>query len=325
MLLSIQETASKILSGNVLYVAGDEVLLKALPRGKWIGGTIPYFIAEQGGITTKDQIYVQEQHEAVTDNTLKMYDKQQLEQIVTDSPDRGFSVVIIPASSDVHIQYAQDAPDYQDIFYKQIIGWISGIHLDDLGKMTPKVINGQTGEISDQKAVVLHATLPESKMASIGIINIFNQGAGDTLQFPQDGFSIKECLVNGKPENFADYLMRKQIDLKLPLVANYHGAMINVSFQKIDEAEKRVDLYAPVFKDKKYRLAAPVESYVSAFQSHIPANLSKTEFSCNCILNYLYSELEGKKTGDLTGPMTFGEIAYQLLNQTLVYLCIQDV
>lgn len=35
--------------------------------------------------------------------------------------------------------------------------------------------------------------------------------------------------------------------------------------------------------------------------------------------------LEGKKTGDVTGPVTFGEIAYQLLNQTLVYLNIIDI
>jgi hypothetical protein len=26
----------------------------------------------------------------------------------------------------------------------------------------------------------------------------------------------------------------------------------------------------------------------------------------------------------MTGPMTFGEIAYQLLNQTLVYLTVED-
>ncbi|MGV8838548.1 DUF6976 family protein [Cellvibrio sp.] len=32
--------------------------------------------------------------------------------------------------------------------------------------------------------------------------------------------------------------------------------------------------------------------------------------------------MEGKKTRDLTGPITFGEVAYQLLNQTLVYLSI---
>jgi hypothetical protein len=34
--------------------------------------------------------------------------------------------------------------------------------------------------------------------------------------------------------------------------------------------------------------------------------------------------LEGKKTGGVTGPITFGEIAYQLLNQTLAYISVKD-
>ena len=36
-------------------------------------------------------------------------------------------------------------------------------------------------------------------------------------------------------------------------------------------------------------------------------------------------ELEGKKTDPFTGPVTYGEIAYQLLNQTLVYLELVDI
>jgi hypothetical protein len=39
-------------------------------------------------------------------------------------------------------------------------------------------------------------------------------------------------------------------------------------------------------------------------------------------LNYAYADLEGKKTGSFVGPITFGEVAYMLLNQTLVYLSI---
>lgn len=45
-------------------------------------------------------------------------------------------------------------------------------------------------------------------------------------------------------------------------------------------------------------------------------------FSCNCILNHLYGQLEGQRTGRFTGPMTFGEIAFLLLKQTLVYLAV---
>jgi light-regulated signal transduction histidine kinase (bacteriophytochrome) len=41
-------------------------------------------------------------------------------------------------------------------------------------------------------------------------------------------------------------------------------------------------------------------------------------------LNYVHAGLEGRRTPGFLGPATFGEIAYQLLNQTLVYLRIAD-
>jgi hypothetical protein len=102
------------------------------------------------------------------------------------------------------------------------------------------------------------------------------------------------------------------------LVADYSGAMINVSFQSVDET-KGVALYAPVFKDVEYKIAAPVASYVDEFKKVLPKGVSPI-FACNCILNFLYSELEGQVVEKMHGPVTFGEIAYQLVNQTLVYL-----
>ena len=115
----------------------------------------------------------------------------------------------------------------------------------------------------------------------------------------------------------------KKIDTRLPLVANYSGAMINVSIKGVDTSSKVVDFYAPVFDDIEYRFAAPVADYVQAFNTQLPQGTENVAFACNCILNFLYSELEGKKVPTMLGPMTFGEIAYQLLNQTLVYLTIE--
>lgn len=67
---------------------------------------------------------------------------------------------------------------------------------------------------------------------------------------------------------------------------------------------------------------------MAAFETHVQklmdTDTNNVVFSCNCILNYLFSNLENKKTGAFVGPVTFGEIAYQLLNQTLVYLEISD-
>jgi hypothetical protein len=51
----------------------------------------------------------------------------------------------------------------------------------------------------------------------------------------------------------------------------------------------------------------------------------KSVFSCNCILNFLYGGFEGKRINNFNGPITFGEIAYQLINQTLVYVLIEDL
>ena len=57
-------------------------------------------------------------------------------------------------------------------------------------------------------------------------------------------------------------------------------------------------------------------------RQHVPP--AEPAFCCNCILNYAYGGLEGRRLPAMHGPATFGEIGYQLLNQTLVYLSIVD-
>jgi hypothetical protein len=70
-----------------------------------------------------------------------------------------------------------------------------------------------------------------------------------------------------------------------------------------------VSFYAPVFKGVEYKLAAPVGDYVGEFEAPLQHGTVSPTFACNCILNYVYSELEGKKSGDIVGPITFGEVA----------------
>jgi len=323
MLKTIKELEQDILQGKRLFVAGEEELLKKLPSGNWIGGTIPYFMDEKGGITTREQVFVTEVPSSTVGTKIAWYNEKNLGNIPKEAPENGFSFVIIPATSKVHVTFAQNAPDYEGIFFKNIIGWISGVHLSDLGKVSPKVFNGETRQLSDELAIVMHCEIEKGKIPSIGIVNLFKPGKGDLLTFPQGGFSVKDCLVNGKKENFAAYLGRIKADTRLPLVANYSGAMVNVSFQAVKPEEGVVDLYAPVFEGVEYRIAEPVTDYVTEFTKALPSGIN-TAFSCNCILNFLYSELEGKRTPGMAGPITFGEIAYQLLNQTLVYLEIKE-
>jgi hypothetical protein len=325
-LYDIAQVAEMIKQGKKLVLAGDETALAQLPRGEWIGGTIPYFMTEKGGVFAKDEIFVTELPSYVVKADMKVYDENSLPDVYQEGPVNGFSIIILPASSPVHLSFALNAPSYKNFATNPLIGWISGVNVNDIGKLKPKVFSGDKGEVFDNAAVVAHVELPKNKYAEIGLVNLFHQGQGDKITFDSTSFSTTDAFINGKKMNFADYVETNKLDIKLPLVANYCGAMINISFQGVDEAGHKVNFYAPVFSGVEYRHAAAMGDYVSEFTKHMPAdNKDKIFFSCNCILNYLYGELEGKSTGGIVGPITFGEIAYQLLNQTMAYITVADV
>ena len=324
-LLRIEDVIARINKGEFLILAADESLLNKLPNGNWIGGTIPYFMDEDGGTFTKDEIFVDDLPEFVKNVKIKFYDEENIPRIAEDSFENGYTVLIIPGFSELHISFAEKSNQYKDIFLNPLVGWVAGIDLADLGRVKPKVFNGLEGESSTTKSAVMHVELPHNKIPTLDIVNLFEQGNGEVITFPEAGFKVKDCLINGERKNFAEYLTASKIDTRLPLVADYCGAMINTSFSNIDKQNKLVSFYAPVFKDVEYKIAKPIKNYVSTFIQQVSRLSIQPVFSCNCILNYLYSELEGKKTANITGPMTFGEIAYQLLNQTMVYLNIEDM
>jgi hypothetical protein len=327
ILMDKEQVKDLIKDDKRLILAGDEKVLSQLPPGNWIAGTIPYFIGTDGGLFSQNHIFVTEVPGYVKSSKIKTYDIDNIHNIYSDAPDSGFNIVIIPASSQTHLSFALNSPNYKGFATKPLIGWISGVSLDELGKVIPKVYNGATGQAIEDGAIVMQIELPENKISEIQTINIFKQGEGDNITFSTDGFSTKEAFINGEKVNFAEYIAKNKIDTKLPLVANVYGEMINTSFQSINEEKKEVNFYAPVFTGVRYKIAAQVDNYIQNFRDKIPENLAKDKvfFSCNCILNYLYAELEGKKTSSFTGPITFGEIAYQLLNQTFVFISIEDV
>jgi hypothetical protein len=324
-LFTVDEASELIRAGKALMIAGDEQLLARLPKGRWIGGTIPYFVAENGGLCTQDKLQATELPASVTEVSIARYDATTVANVYSDGPRHGFSLIIIPASSPTHLEFAVRAPQYVDFAQRPLIGWIAGVHVSDIGKVNAKIFDGTTGDALEDGAIVMHAQLPDNRGAEIGIVNIFELGDGPELEFQDDGFSVREALVDGVPKNLAAWVTEQKIDTRLPLVADYQGARVNVSLQKVDVEAGRVDFYAPVFAGVTYRQARPVAGYVEEFMRRLPREEGQqVAWSCNCILNYLYSELEGKKTGMFMGPATFGEIAYQLLNQTLAYLAIHD-
>jgi len=323
-LFTVEETTRIIEFGQQLLIAGDENLLKKLPRGNWIAGTIPYFMGNDGGLSSKELLFVNQLPEFIQDVKIVEYTTETINQVYIDTPKNGFTVLIIPASSPIQLSFALNALNYENFATNPVIGWISGVMLDEIGAVTPKVAFGDSLKISDSSAVAMHIKLPEDRYAELSIINIFEQGKGDSITFNEDGFSFTDAYINGTKMNFTNYLVENNIDIRLPLVADYSGISINTSFQKINDKTGKVELFAPVFKGITYKIAKPLDNYVKAFKDRIDTiDTTTIVFSCNCILNYVYGELEGEKTENITCPITFGEIAYQHLNQTLAYLKIE--
>jgi hypothetical protein len=321
-LCTLEETDALIKAGKVLLIAGEEELLERLSPGSWIGGTAVNFIDADGGVTNREQVFVTDLSPYVDEAKVRRYDVASLPTLANDYCDGGFSVLIVPGMSEAHSAFARDVQSYPGVFNAPLIGWVSAVHLSEIGAKTPKAFAGSGDAVFD--AVALHVRLKPEFAASIDIINLFAQGDGDVIEFEQDGFVTTDtCRVNGQRKRLSAYIAEKNIDTRLPLVADFFGAMINVSVQSVDDAKGAVTFYAPVFKGVSYRFAAPVPDYTAAFDAFVTTSKAEIPaFSCNCILNYEYANLEGKKTGEFTGPITFGEIAYMLLNQTLVRLDI---
>ena len=83
-MVSVDEAKAAIEAGRVLWIGGDEKLLKQLPKGRWIGGSIPYFMGDKGGVTTKQQLYVSELDPAIAKRIqVKFYNTQTI-----SNPDR---------------------------------------------------------------------------------------------------------------------------------------------------------------------------------------------------------------------------------------------
>jgi hypothetical protein len=321
MLMTYNQAIKLISDNKVLHIAGSESLLRKLPKGNWIGGSTEYFMAKDGGKVSGELLFVTEL--PCKNFTIKSYSVDNIRNVADDTFDNGFSIVIVPFDSAVHKEYAQNAAEYNNMFLRNVAGWVAGLNLNVAGQ-APIAVNGVTGQVLTNDAAALHLEVADGKKVSIGIINIFEQDENSPLiEFKEEGFSVKKCFIDGKETLFADYISQNAIDTKHPLVGDYSGTGINVSIKSI--ADGVVNLYAPVFSGIKYRMAKGISDYENVFNSRLKEfKDTNAAFACNCILNFLYGELEGKSIHGFLGPITFGEIAYQLVNQTLVYVTVSD-
>ncbi len=306
-------------SGTPLLVAADGARLAQLPRGSWIGGSIPYFsTVSDGGCEDRERYFVDILPSEATAVRVASYDADELWRIYRDAPHHGVSFVILPAASRAHTRFALEGPDYAGYLVKPLVGWVAGCPLSEVGQTAPVVVDGATGAPSSERAVALHLALPAERSARVDVVNLFEPGNGDVLTFLHGGFEVREVCVDGRCVSFAGYLAERGIDTRLPLVCDHAGANVNVSFLDVDAVADVVTFCGPVFPGREYRVARPIRDYVRDFADGIPAGAAGATFSCTSVLNYVYAEVAGRPFRGVRGPMTFGEIGYQLLNQTLI-------
>jgi hypothetical protein len=96
VMFSVDEVKARILSGDKLILSGDEQALRSLPAGTWIGGTTPYFMAEAGGLFSREQIYVTPLDDFMAVDAIRIYDDSNIEKIYSDVPENGFALLPLP-------------------------------------------------------------------------------------------------------------------------------------------------------------------------------------------------------------------------------------
>lgn len=318
-LMDYNETVNLIKSGKLLTISAPIELLKRLPKGNYIAASTYYFIVDGIGKGYEDKYFIEELPQDIIKNyEIIIYDEFSIKDINKNIPQNGFGYCLIPFGSNIHFEFALNAPNYDEFATKTLYGFITGVKKEDIGIKKAIVKDGFTNTIYDNKAVVLNIELKDNYCSEINIINPFEADISTTIEFPETHFEITDAVINGNKVNFVKYLKENNIDTRYPIIDNTFGANVNISFFKIEE--NKVIMGSPVFKGAVYHFTKKT-SYID--------KLAKLSFednlmlSCNCYLNYLYMELENKTLNKaISGPATFGEIAYRLLNQTIVNLYI---
>ena len=318
-LYTVDEVSVMIREGKKLLLAGDAKLLSQLPKGDWIGGTTPYFILyPEKLVESHEKLFVNCLPDFVETTEIREYDSESIKNIYNDAPQNGLTILIIPFSSPVHIEFAVNVPGYENFAGYPLCGWIAGQPLDIIMTEKSYVRSGASGILTSNLAVAMHVSLPGNKFAEIHTFNQYEPSNGDVITFEYNGMIVEDAVINGVKQNFADYLSGININIgDIPLVANYSGAMVITNCS--DVKDNRVYMAAPVFEHIEYRFA------VRKAEVSEPKTTGNVVFSTTCASNYLRPELCKRLIKNVNGPAVFGEIAYQMLNEATLYIAIGDV
>lgn len=323
-LVSLKIASELISSGYPLSIAGPEALLDRLPAGNWIGGTSVYHLSAEGGVRSIDHVLITHLPAGIGQR-IESYDSTDIQRVLSDAPENGFSMIIMPAGCSTLQRFSAEARRWEGVFDKPLVGWVAGFDLEQVSPGRPMVYDGRKARKIADGAVVFHIALAPEQLASVEAVNIFERRPGLVLHFPNEGTRVDRCLVNGTEHRLVDVLSEyEDSDGKLPLLGDYLGTSLNVSIESVNRETGLVTLFAPVFPDVDYFLALPPEDYAMAIADRFVSRQTKgTICTFCCILHYRYGNFAGRQIMGLRGPVSFGEIAYLVHNQTIVLLRVQ--
>ncbi len=325
--------------GRVLLLAGTEDDLCHLPAGCWIGGTAGYFATPQGCVAAAGQIFYVDFTGIALGASWRSFDAGDIHELAQHYPSNGFAILLLPGFSKLLGDAAVRIMEFDGLYNLPLMGWVSAVALEGQPHILPQGVRPKTfagsGEAAAERAAVLYISLPEQYFAQLHIANLFAPGTGPEIRFPAPAqFSDGDCLIGGVRGNLVRYMVEQGIDLRLPLVADHEGALLNVAILR--PRDGGAVFLTPVSPALTYRFAEEVLDYAAEFTRTVAEiELDQAVHACICALHYHYAGLTygvdqhaAQRNAlpmpgpDIIAPVTFGQIAYTVLNQTLTCLTI---
>lgn len=312
-----------IKAGRTLVLAGAEADFAGLPAGNWIGGTVACFLAGGKIMRAQGHLIYADLSAIALKTELRRFPAKQLPRLGAHYPANGFAVAILPGHSPLLRAVATKMPDWPGLYNAPLVGWVSAVPLSQLGQMEPKIFCGNATPRRDS-AALMYVYLPDNMFPALGIVNLFAASSCSSLRFPAGGYTIKgNCLINGQKANLSRLIATGEIDPALPLTADRSGALLNNSIIANDPKTGLITFLNPIDPTLTYRFAEPFADFKSALtMAAAGLNLPGAALASVCIASLRHLDATTRPMLPAIAPVTFGQIGYTVLTQTIACLSL---
>ena len=320
-LYSKEQVIEFIKQGRIMHLCGNENTLKDLPKGNWVAGMSPYFMDDVGKISDS-KIYVDDFSFIAEDCEMATFDEVDIHEIAKRNKySNGFIFMVLPIDSQVYYTFASHSLEYDHIYDNPVVGYVSSVHVEDYGKVQPKVAIGSESVLHADKAAVLYVKVSDRLRVRTEIMNLDTIDHDSApVRFPKNSFIQGDCLIDGKPGKIANYLeeQKSRIGHYPQLITSQNGALVIRDIKSVDLNTGEVIFFSPAYESDTYYTVKYNNDYFATFNRRLGR---KTDvIACmSCTSYFLQGDFEYRHI-DFNGVYTFGEIAYQLLNKTIVTL-----